>query len=46
MIVLILLLKIIFSSTKNYFKLSDINKTYLDIYNGQKFELKLSHSKP
>ena len=30
-----LLLKIIFSSPKNYFKLSDVNKTYLDILMGR-----------
>ena len=33
-----LLLKIIFSSPKN--KSSDVNKTYIDISNGQKFKLK------
>ena len=34
---LVLLLKIIFSSQQN--ELSDLNKTYFDISNGQKFEL-------
>jgi hypothetical protein len=34
-----LLLKIIFSSLKT--KLSDVNKTYINVSNEQKFELKL-----
>ena len=37
-----LLLKMIFSSPKN--KLSAVNKTYIDISTGQKFELKLPNT--